>query len=205
MTTTDKNNPAANPALTPDALGDIDQAVRVLRAGGVIVYPTDTVWGLGCDATNARAVQRIYQIKQRDDSKALITLVADIAALQRTVDGIPDVAYDLIEYSERPMTIVYDRGVGVAPNLTAADGTLAVRVTAETFSQALCRRLGRPLVSTSANVSGQPTPAVFAEIDAAVLDAADYVCTTRRNDNQPHRSSTVMRLSADGQFKILRP
>ena len=205
MTLKSANNTATGVALTPDELGDIDQAVRVLRAGGVIVYPTDTVWGIGCDATNAKAVERIYKIKQRDDSKALITLVADTAALQRTVDGIPDVAYDLIEFAERPLTIVYDRGVGVAPNLMAADGTLAVRVTAETFSQTLCRRLGHPLVSTSVNVSGQPTPAVFADIDAAILDAADYVCTTRRDDNVPHKSSTVMRLSADGVFTILRP
>ena len=187
---------------------DIAAAVAALRRGEVILYPTDTVWGLGCDATNADAVEKIYRIKRRSDSKALITLVGNLAQLERTVDGIPEVAYDLIEYSDRPLTIVYDGaapGARIAPNLTAADGTLGVRVTSEPFSRQLCTAFGRPLVSTSANISGASTPRCFAEIDPEIIAAADYVCTSRRDDGAGARPSSVMRLSADGMFKILRP
>lgn len=191
---------------TADDFGaDLRRAIEVVRAGGVILYPTDTVWGIGCDATNVEAVRRVYEIKHRADSKALIVLVGDIGQLERTVDGIPDVAYDLIEYSERPLTIIYDRAVGVASNLSAEDGTLAVRVTSEAFSRALCRELRRPLVSTSANISGQPTPAIFADIDPAIVDSVDYVCTTRRDDTTRRPASTIMRLGEDGSFKIIRP
>ena len=184
---------------------DISQALKVLRDGGVILYPTDTVWGIGCDATNAKAVAKVYKIKQRAEAKALITLVADLASLERTVDGIPEVAYDLIEFSDKPLTVIYDRAIGVAPNLPAEDGSLAVRLTREEVSAALCRGLRRPLVSTSANLSGQPTPARFADISQEIIKSVDYVCTSRQNDNTPHKSSTIMRLQADGQFKIIRP
>lgn len=182
---------------------DLRQAVDTLCRGGLILYPTDTVWGIGCDATNVEAVKRVYRLKGRDDNKALITLVADFGALERTVDGIPEVAYDLIEYSDRPLTIVYDHAIGVCPELTGADGSLGVRVTHESFSAALCRALHRPLVSTSANVSGQPTPRLFADIDQAIIEGVDYVCATGR-DRAPGLPSVVMRLHADGQFKILR-
>ena len=186
---------------------DIAQAVEVMRRGGVILYPTDTVWGLGCDATNPDAVRRVYEIKRRDDHKALITLVSDLAMLERTVAGIPDVAYDLIEFSERPLTIVFDRGIGVAPNLMGADGSLGVRLTRERVSSGLCRALRRPLVSTSANVSGEPTPACFAEISRELLDSVDYVCVSRRDEasDASRRPSTVMRLHADSSFEVLRP
>lgn len=188
----------------PSYAEDIAQAVRILRNGGVIVYPTDTVWGIGCDATNTEAIRRIYSIKHRDDHKALITLVDSIAMLERTVDGIPEVAYSLIEYSERPTTIVYDRAIGVSPALTGDDGTLAVRVTRDDFCRELCKRLGRPIVSTSANISGQNTAHTFAEIDPAVLNAVDYVCMSRRDEDAPSQPSVVMRLSEDGRFEILR-
>lgn len=186
---------------------DIEAAADVLRRGGVILYPTDTVWGIGCDACNARAVKRVYAIKRRDDAKALITLVDSTESLCRLVDGVPDVAAQLIEYSTRPLTIVYDgvrHSARIAPNLTASDGTIAVRVTSEAFSRSLCRKFGRPLVSTSANVSGQPTPATFSQISPEILSAVDYVCHSRRNDNTPAAPSTVMRIEADGKFKILR-
>lgn len=183
---------------------DIAEAVRVLRAGGVIVYPTDTVWGIGCDATNGDAVRRVYEIKRRDDHKALITLVHSIAALERTVGGIPEVAYDLIEFSERPLTIIYDRGIGVCRELMGEDGTLAVRVTREPFSARLCRNFGRPLVSTSANISGQPAARSFSEISREILDAADYVCTSRRNESPDARPSSIMRLGEDGTFTMIR-
>lgn len=188
---------------------DIKAAVEVLRKGGVILYPTDTVWGLGCDATNAAAVQKVYDIKRRSDSKAMILLVGNTAQLQRLADGIPDVAYDLIEYSDKPVTIIYDGvrpGSRVAANLLPEDGTVAVRVTHEAFSKALCLAFGRPLVSTSANISGKETPEVFSQIDNEIVAAANYVCASRR-DELPGKAhpSTIMRLEADGAFKILRP
>lgn len=187
---------------------DIRAAVRTLREGGVILYPTDTVWGIGCDPRNAEAVAKVFEIKQRADSKALILLAGSLAQLERTVDEVPEVAYQLIEYSERPLTIVYDGtapGARIAPALLAADGTIAVRVTAEAFSRELCGAFGFPLVSTSANISGQPAAATFAEISPEIIAAADYVCTSRRDDSTPAKPSTVMRLSADGLFKIIRP
>lgn len=183
---------------------DINEAIKVLKHGGVILYPTDTVWGIGCDATNPEAVAKVYKIKQRSEAKALITLVADLGALERTVEGIPEVAYDLIEFSERPLTIIYDKGTGVAPNLLANDGTLAVRITRELFSASLCKAFKRPLVSTSANISSQPTPAIFDEISDEIKNSVDYICHTRRNDKIIHKSSTIMRLKADGQFTIIR-
>lgn len=187
---------------------DIKAAVAVLRKGGIILYPTDTVWGIGCDATSSDAVRKVFEIKRRADAKALITLVGSLAQLERTVDGIPEVAYQLIEFSERPLTIVYDGanpGAHIAHELLAADGTIGVRLTGEAFSAALCRAFGKPLVSTSANISGQPTPATFADISPEILSAADYVCLSRRNDNTPAKPSTVMRLSEDGSFKVIRP
>lgn len=198
------DTPFHSPALTDSMTADLSQAAMVVRRGGVIIYPTDTVWGIGCDATNAEAVARVYEIKRRVQSKALITLVDCVAKLERTVEGIPEVAYDLIEFSDRPLTIIYDRAIGVAPNLIADDGSLAVRVTRDPFTAALCRSCRKPLVSTSANVSGEPTPANFAEISPDILSAADYVCTTRRDDLSRHKSSTIMRLHADGRFNIIR-
>lgn len=187
---------------------DIRQAVAVLRRGGVILYPTDTVWGIGCDAANAGAVARVFEIKRRADAKALITLVGSLAQLERTVDDIPEVAYSLMEYAEKPLTIVYDRPAPtarLAPALLAPDGSLGVRLTSEAFSAALCRAFGAPLVSTSANISGQPTPARFADISDEVRNAVDYVCTSRRDETGPAAASTVMRLGSGGLFKILRP
>lgn len=187
---------------------DIKKAVEVLRRGGVILYPTDTVWGIGCDACCSDAVKKIFSIKQREDSKALITLVGSLAQLERTVTGIPEVAYQLIEYSEKPITIVYDGiapGSRIAPELLAADGTIGVRVTSEAFSSALCKAFGRPIVSTSANISGKPSPANFKQIDTEIIDSVDYVCESRRNDLKEATPSTVMRLSEDGSFKVLRP
>ncbi len=184
---------------------DIRQAVDVLKRGGIILYPTDTVWGIGCDATNGAAVRRVFEIKRRADSKALITLVASVDALSRTVDNVPEVALELIDVAVDPVSIVYDHGVGVAPELLAPDGSLAVRVTKEPFSSRLCRSLRRPLVSTSANISGQPAPAVFSEITQEVISAVDYVCLSRRNEKRGSaRPSMVIKISDNGVFKILR-
>lgn len=183
---------------------DIRTAVEVLKGGGLILYPTDTVWGIGCDATNSKAVERVFRLKERDDSKALITLIGDADKLRRVVDGIPDIAYELIEVTDRPLTIIYDKGVGVAPNLCAEDGSLAVRVTSEPFSRSLCRAFGRPIVSTSANISGHPTPASFGQIEQAIFDGVDYVCTSRRNERRASKASAIMKLSEDGTFKLIR-
>lgn len=190
-----------------DYSDDIRAAVAAMRKGGVILYPTDTIWGIGCDATDPAAVQRIFGIKQRADSKALLTLVGSLAQLERTVTGIPDVAYQLIELSEKPVTIVYD-GVdphsGIAPELLADNGSIGVRLTAESFSKALCLALGKPVVSTSANISGQAAPANFSDISPEIIAAVDYVCTSRRDETGKAKPSSVIRLCADGRFKIIR-
>lgn len=190
--------------LSQEELDDVRAAVDTLRRGGVILYPTDTVWGIGCDATNEAAVKRVFEIKRRADSKALIALVNSLAMLERTVDNVPEVAYQLIEASDRPATIVYDRGVGVAPEMIAADGSLAVRVTAERISSAIIRGLGRPLVSTSANISGAPAAAFFDEISDEIKSAVDYACLSRQTDRTVARPSLVIKISGNGVFKILR-
>lgn len=187
---------------------DLRSAVSALRSGGIILYPTDTVWGIGCDATNSAAIRKVFEIKRRSDAKALITLVGSLGQLERTVDCIPEVAFDLIEFSERPLTIVYDHPAAVASiasELCAPDGTIGVRVTFEKFSSELCKAFGKPIVSTSANISGSPTPMSFAEIDSEILKAADYVCKTGREIKEPAQPSTVMRLTESGEFKIIRP
>lgn len=188
---------------------DLSTAVETLRRGGIIIYPTDTVWGIGCDATNEEAVARIKALKGRADAKALITLVSDAAMLERWVDDVPDVALELIEATEegsRPVTIVYDHPSRMlAPGLLAPDGTAGIRVCRDPYAAALCRRLRRPIVSTSANFSGQPTPASFAEIDPALIAGADYTARYRRDDRSAAQPSSVIRISAGGLFKILRP
>lgn len=183
---------------------DVARACQTMREGGVILYPTDTIWGIGCDATRPDAVRRVFEIKRRADSKALITLLPDAGLLQRYVDDVPELAYDLIEFTTRPLTIVYDRGINLAPALLGADGSVGIRVTSDPFCQALCRALRRPVVSTSANISGNPAPACFSEIDSEILSAVDYVAQWRRDDRRKSAPSSVMKLSADGQFKIIR-
>lgn len=183
---------------------DIKAAIDTLKRGGLILYPTDTVWGIGCDATNADAVARVYALKRRADSKAMIVLVGTEMALERSVRSVPEVAWQLIDCADRPVTIVYDQGAGVAPNLLAEDGSLAVRLTRESFSQRLCERFRRPLVSTSANVSGQPAPQCFAQISKEIIDGVDYVCESRRDEDEAVKPSMVIKISESGEFKILR-
>lgn len=183
---------------------DISQAIDTLRKGGIILYPTDTVWGIGCDATCSQAVRRVFEIKQRPDSKALITLVGSEGALERAVANVPDVAWQLIEAAVDPVTIVYDHGAGVAPELLAPDGSLAVRLTREQFSARLCQRFGRPIVSTSANISGQPAPAAYSEISPEIIEKVDYVCLSRRHEPAAAKPSMVIKISDGGLFKILR-
>ncbi len=190
--------------MNPQYIDDVKAAVNVLRSGGLILYPTDTVWGIGCDATNSEAVKRVYELKHRVDSKALITLVDSLPALERVVADVPEVAYQLIEAAVDPITIVYDHGVGVAPELLAPDGSIGVRITTEELSASICRMLRRPLVSTSANISGRPSPSSFDSIPSEIFDGVDYVCLSKRLDPWPEKPSTVIKISEGGVFKILR-
>lgn len=183
---------------------DVKKALDVVRRGGVILYPTDTVWGLGCDATNPQAVEKLFSIKRRRDGKSMLSLVDSLATLERTVDVVPEVAYQLIEAAVDPITIIYDKVIGLAPALLAEDGSAGIRITEEKFSNALCRRMRRPLVSTSANISGKPTPRFFNEIDPEIVKAADYVVSYRRDDRTPRRPSAIIKLSDGGLFKIIR-
>lgn len=189
-----------------DYAADIVAAVKVMRRGGVIAYPTDTVWGIGCDATCTGAVKRIFEIKRRADSKALITLVGDIDLLHRVVGGrVPDKCQEFIKsQSPRPVTMVYPRGEGVAKELLAPDGSIGIRFTPDGFPGDLCRAMGVPVVSTSANISGKPSPSVYSEIPADILEAVDYVCQTGRDNLAPSRPSMVAKLNADGEIIILR-
>lgn len=183
---------------------DIREAVDILKKGGLILYPTDTVWGIGCDATNPDAVKRIYQLKKREDAKSMLVLVDSDGMLQRTVADIPEIAWELLDTAVNPMTIIYDHPRGVAPNLIAPDGSLGVRITSERYSSELCRRLRRPIVSTSANISGEKTPKTFAEIADSVREGVDYVAEYRREDNTPHVPSNIIKLSEGGLFTVIR-
>ncbi|MDO4950931.1 MAG: L-threonylcarbamoyladenylate synthase [Bacteroidales bacterium] len=183
---------------------DMAEAVRVLKAGGVILYPTDTVWGLGCDATNAEAVERIYRIKQRQDSKALIVLADSEAMISRYVTEVPEVAWDVIELATRPTTVIFDRGLNLAPNLLAQDGSVGIRLSREAFSSQLCFHLRKPIVSTSANVSGQPSPRIFREIIEEIRQQVDYVVRYRQDDITPASPSSVIKLGRGGEVKIIR-
>ena len=174
----------------------------------MILYPTDTVWGIGCDATNEEAVKRVYQIKKREDSKALICLVDSDARLQRYVRQVPDVAWQLIdslsEGNVKPTTLILDGAVNLASNLIAEDGSIALRITQEPFSKELCYRFQKALVSTSANISGQPAAQNYCDIVPELLGAVDYVCWSRRQEHKPHQPSSIIRLKADGEVSIIR-
>ncbi|WP_297249930.1 L-threonylcarbamoyladenylate synthase [uncultured Prevotella sp.] len=183
---------------------DIKKAVEVMKKGGVILYPTDTVWGIGCDATNADAVAKVYTIKHRDDSKALICLVDSDARIQRYVRNVPEVAWDLLELAEKPTTVILDNAVNLAPNLIAEDGSIAMRITREPFSKELCYRFQKPIVSTSANISGEPAAQNYCDISEELINAVDYVCWSRRQEHKPHTPSSIIKLSENGEVKIIR-
>lgn len=188
-----------------DMRREVEQCVEVMRKGGVILYPTDTVWGIGCDARCSEAVRRIYELKRRADHKAMIVLVSDESMLERTVSEVPEVAWELIDAAVKPLTVVYDKGINVAPELLGPDGSIGVRLCRDRFAAALCRRLRGPVVSTSANVSGQPTASVFPEISPEILNAVDYVADYRREDLEAAPPSSVIKLGSGGEIKILRP
>lgn len=183
---------------------DIKNAIDVMRKGGIILYPTDTVWGIGCDATNAEAVAKVYKIKQRDDSKALICLADSVDRVQRYVRDVPSVAWDLMEIADKPTTVILDGAVNLAPNLIAEDGSIGMRITNEEFSKELCYRFQKPIVSTSVNISGEPAAQNYCDIAPEILEAADYVCWTRRQEHKPHKPSSIVKISRDGQVTIIR-
>ncbi len=183
---------------------DISNAVEIMRQGGVILYPTDTVWGVGCDATNAEAVAKIYKIKKRQDSKAMICLVDSDARLQRYVRTVPNVAWELLDCADKPTTIILDGAINLAENLIAEDGSVALRITKEPFSKELCFRFQKAIVSTSANISGQPAAQNYCDISPELLEAVDYVCWSRRQEHKPHKPSSIIKLGLDGEVKIIR-
>ena len=187
---------------------DIKKAVETMRKGGVILYPTDTVWGIGCDATNVEAVKRVYEIKQRDDSKALICLVDSDARMQRYFRRVPDVAWQLIDSLKdsegKPTTLILDGAINLAPNLIAEDGSVGIRITNEPFSKELCYRFQKAIVSTSANISGEPAAQNYGDIDPRILEAVDYVCWSRRQEHKPHTPSSIIRLRENGEVEVIR-
>ena len=182
---------------------EIGNALNTLKKGGLLLYPTDTIWGIGCDAANAEAVDKIYKLKQREESKSMICLVSDMKMLQQYVEEVPEAAYDIMKYAARPTTIIYDKPIRIAENLIAKDNTLAIRVTNDPFCQKLIRKLRRPLVSTSANLSGTASPKEFKEITPAILEGVDYVVNLHRTkkNTQP---STIIQLKNDGTVKVIR-
>lgn len=184
---------------------DLQAALQVLQAGGVILYPTDTVWGIGCDATNEQAVQRIYELKQRADSKAMLVLLDAVGKLQGYVKNIPDIAWDLLDCATRPLTLIYPHAYNLAPNLIAEDGSIGIRITEEIFSKALCAGLHKPIVSTSANISGQPAAKCFAQIDPVLLQKVDYVVRYRQNDTTQLAPSSIIKIGEGNVIKIIRP
>ena len=183
---------------------DIKNAVEVLRKGGVILYPTDTIWGIGCDATNEDAVRRVFEIKQREDSKALICLVDSANRMQRYFRQVPDVAWDLVDCADRPLTLILDGAVNVAPNLLAEDGSLGIRVTQEEFSRQLCYRFQKAIVSTSANISGEPSPRSFYDIPESITSKVDYIVQFARGRKSAGRPSSIIKLAHDGAVTVIR-
>ncbi|HEX7583334.1 MAG TPA: L-threonylcarbamoyladenylate synthase [Prolixibacteraceae bacterium] len=185
-------------------LEDIKVAIDVLQKGGIILYPTDTIWGIGCDACNEEAVKRIYTIKNRVDSKSMLVLLENAALLDRYVDEVPEIAFDLIDLTDKPLTIIYDGAKNLAKNLVAEDGSIGIRITSEAFSSELIRRFKRPIVSTSANISGKQSPSCFDEIDQEIIEAVDYVVKFRQDDMQKAVPSGIMKLGKGGEIKIIR-
>ncbi len=182
---------------------ELNKCFEVIKSGGLICYPTDTVWGIGCDATNAEAVSKIYQLKQREENKAMICLVSDMKMLNQYVESVPEAAYDIMKYASRPTTIIYDNPIRVAENLVADDNTLAIRVTRDEFCKRLIQKLRRPLVSTSANFSGDRSPKEYKEINPSILEGVDYVVNLHRA-KKSSQQSTIIQLKNDGTVKVIR-
>lgn len=187
-----------------DMMDEVKKAVEVLRQGGVILYPTDTIWGLGCDATNETAVKKVYDIKRRAETKSMLVLIDSPAKLQAFVAEIPDMAWELIELTTKPLTIIYPGARNLASNLINDDNTIGIRVTEEAFSKKLCEMFRKPVVSTSANISGEKSPALFSEISKEIISQVDYVVNYRRDEDQPAKASSIIKLGVKNEIQIIR-
>lgn len=183
---------------------EIKKACDVLMSGGIILYPTDTIWGIGCDATNEIAVKKIYDIKKRTDNKALIVLLDSAIKLNYYINDVPEIAWDLIEVADKPLTIIYDGARNLATNLIAEDGSIGIRVTQEKFSKALCNRFRKAIVSTSANISGEPSASNFSEISDDIKNSVDYIVKYRQEESEGHKASSIIKLGKTGSVKIIR-
>jgi len=183
---------------------EVAKALKVIQDGGIILYPTDTIWGIGCDATNSEAVRKIFTLKQRDEAKSMIILLDTENKLESYVQEVPSIAYDLIEYAENPLTLVMPGAKNISPALISEDGCVGVRIAKHDFCQQLIQRLRRPLVSTSANISGKPSPQTFDEIEQEIIDGVDYVVGLEQHNTEKKKPSTIMRLSPDGRFEFIR-
>ncbi|HVW97740.1 MAG TPA: L-threonylcarbamoyladenylate synthase [Mucilaginibacter sp.] len=183
---------------------EVARALQVIQGGGIILYPTDTIWGIGCDASNTEAVNRIYQLKQRDEAKSMIILLDTANKLESYVTDVNPLAYDLIEFAERPLTLVMPGAKNISPALINADGSIGIRVVRNKFCEQLINRLRKPLVSTSANISGRPSPQYFSQIEQEIIDGVDYVVNIDQQEKEIKTPSTIMRLAPDGKFEFLR-
>ncbi len=183
---------------------EIKKACEIMAQGGIILYPTDTVWGIGCDATNEDAIKRIYALKQREDSKALLVLVDNAVKIDFYIDKVPEITYDLVELATKPLTIIYPNARNLASNLIAEDGSIGIRVTNEKFSQSLCQRFRKAIVSTSANISGQPTPMTFAEISDEIKQGVDYIVQYRQEETQLPAPSGIIKVGEGGLIQVIR-
>src|ERR1700761_7950924 len=183
---------------------EVANALKVIRQGGIILYPTDTIWGIGCDAANSEAVKKIFRLKQRDEAKSMIILLDTANKLESYITDVNPLAYDLIEYAENPLTLVMPGAKNISPALIAPDGSVGIRISKHTFCQQLIQRLRKPLVSTSANISGQPSPEYFGKISPEIIDGVDYVVDVDQHSTEVKKPSTIMRLAPNGTFEFIR-
>jgi len=183
---------------------DLDRALKTLREGGIILYPTDTIWGLGCDATSKEAVEKIFRIKNRGESKSLILLVNGFTMLERYVKKIPEAAAAILDVADKPITIIYPEGKNLAPGVCSEDGSVAVRICTDSFCSELIGRFRKPVISTSANISESPSPSVFSEIEQKIILSADYVVRYRQEDTNKKTPSSIIRVDNNGAIKIIR-
>ncbi len=183
---------------------DIEKSLEVLRSGGVILYPTDTIWGLGCDATNDSAIQKIYKIKQRVASKSMIVLLDSVSKISNYVKNRPKIISQLVENTQKPLTIIYNDAQNLSKEIISDDNSIAIRVTKEMFSKELCQKFGKPIVSTSANISGRKSPQIFKDIEQEIIEEVDYVVKFRQDDNKINQPSKIIKLETENQFSIIR-
>lgn len=183
---------------------EVNKAFEVLKNGGLILYPTDTIWGIGCDATNSEAVEKVFQLKGRAEEKSMIILLDSDNKLQSYIKEVPEIAYDLIEFAENPLTIVYSGAKNLAPNVITKDGCIGIRIVKHEFCQQLIQRFRKPVISTSANLSGKPSPTIFADIDETILNGVDYVVNWEQDDRKEKKISTIMKIEPGGLFSFIR-